>query len=276
MQLRPCAKCRKFNVILPCTESASNPSALYVRPSVDGRGDSMGVARKLRSGFLALAALWAAGVGSAHAIPALQLYIEGAIYDQDTASWVTNQSHLNLWVIGGTGRVGSIADVQLAAAYLTRETGTISLTPIQTTLLNDPSLPDLPVLDPTLGANGTRPRMSDGRSLPWHDTYGPGVSFKQWGLGDFTATDSPIGDFTRSFPSSFPDMGQINAYSIDITGYTTVHFDTFNHLECSSRALFGPFSHDATSAVPEPHTLLMLGLGLLGTGGLGALRRRWR
>ena len=64
----------------------------------------------------------------AHALPILQMYIEGATYDQDTESWVTNQSNLTLWVIGDVGSAGSILDVQLAAAYLTGETGSITVT----------------------------------------------------------------------------------------------------------------------------------------------------
>jgi hypothetical protein len=229
--------------------------------------------RKLRSALLVAAAAVLIAA-PAHAIPALQLYIEGAAYDQDTSSWVTNQSSLTLWVVGDTGRVGSILDVHLVTAYLTGETGSITFTPISTGLLSDPSVASIPALDTQLGADGTQPRMSDGRGLPRRDTYGPGTSFKQWALGDFTLGDSPVGDFAETFPGSFPSHGQINAYRVAISGYSTVHFDAFNHVEAGNRALFGPFAPGLNSPIPEPSTLLMLGLAFTGVAGLRVVRRR--
>lgn len=197
----------------------------------------------------------------AHALPILQMYIEGATYDQDTESWVTDQSNLTLWVIGDVGSAGSIVDVQLAAAYLTGETGSISITPTTATGLIDPSMSQTPVLNTSVGADGTVPIMSSGDALPAHGIYGPGVSFHQWGLGDMTLTDSEIGDFSGGFPTSFSSTGQVNAYNISISGYSMVHFDTFNHIESPTHVLFGPFSHDAVAAVPEPSSWLLLGLG---------------
>ena len=56
-----------------------------------------------------------------NAIPALQLYIEGATYDTDTDSWLLNGATsggvARLWVIGNTGEWGDINGVHLAIAY---------------------------------------------------------------------------------------------------------------------------------------------------------------
>jgi hypothetical protein len=221
-----------------------------------------------------LTALLAALTGTAvQAQPALQLYIEGAVFDTDTFTWVTQSDNLRLWVLGSVERYGTIHEVKLAAAFQTGETGTISLTPTTTSLLTDPSTPIAPVQTLGVGGDGTLPQMSDGSFLPPHGIYGAGTSFHQWELGDFNQVDSPVGDFFGGFPVSSPRMGQINVYDIVITGYTTVHFDAFNHVEGANHAIKAPFSHDAETTTPEPGTLMLLGAGLLGSSVLWRKRR---
>ena len=211
-----------------------------------------------------------------HAIPALQIYIEGATYDHDIESWIVDQRDLTLWVVGNVGQKGPILDVQLAAAYMTSESGPISVTGTTTSMLTDPSASADPG-SPYVSADGEVPTMSDGSPLPRHGTYGAGVSFMQWSLGDFTLTDSEVGDFTGGFPTSFPQSGQINAYNVSISaGISVVRFDAFNHVEGKTGALFGPFSHGGVAApVPEPGTFALLGLALAGAG-FASLRRRKR
>ncbi len=217
--------------------------------------------------------LVALGGTAAQAIPVLQLYIEGATYDTDSESWVVASNNLRLWVIGNP-QYGAILDVKLSAAFKTGEMGTIGLTPSTSTLLTDPSTPGAPMQTSGVGADGTRPLMSDGSLLPSHGIYGAGTSFKQWELGDFDMMDSPIGDFINSYPTSFPRMGQINVYDVAITGYSTVHFDAYNHVEGSVHAIKAPFSHDAGTAVPEPGTLMLVGAGLLSSTVLRLKRKK--
>jgi hypothetical protein len=68
------------------------------------------------------------GHSTAHAIPILQLYIEGAEYDEASQSWVwvghkdgaPPQDGFTLWAIGnvaGPGGKGDILDVRLSVAY---------------------------------------------------------------------------------------------------------------------------------------------------------------
>ena len=233
--------------------------------------------RVLSTGLLGLAFM-AVALTPAHAVPILQLFIEGATYDVATETWITTASAFTLWVIGDVDPPGpqfaAILNVHLTAAFPTAESGTITLTPTTTGLLTDPSTPSAPSQTIFGGNDGVRPTMNDGSLLPAHGVYVAGTSFDQWDIGDLSLADSPVGDFINAFPSTFPDRGQINAYSVSVTGYSLVHFDAFNHVASSTHSKFAPFSHDAEAAVPEPTSLIILGLGLAGGAALRARRHR--
>jgi hypothetical protein len=223
------------------------------------------------------------------ALPVLQLYIEGADYDEGSETWsFESNGTFKLWVIGDVGHVGSILDVKLAAAASTEEIlagGLVTLTPTTAAGITDPSASSTPVLTGNSPSpDGAIPQLGDGSSLPSHGTYGPGTSFFEWGLGDFTLVDSPIGDFMSSYPTTFPDWGQISAYEVTVSGLSSVHFDAYDHVVGGSikakkvhdKYVFAPFSHDAEGDieeeldVPEPGAVLFLGAGLV----LLALARR--
>ncbi len=223
-------------------------------------------------------------VGPASAIPVLQIYITGADYDKDTETWMVQQGTFDVWVIGAVGQYGPIYEAQLTMAYHSRESGQVQLTPgsaegwIES--FPDPSIPSSPVLREEYGAVGTVPYLLDGTPLPNHGVYGPGVAFYQWALGDFSETDSRVGDFAPGMdPSAWDQWGQVNLYHMQVLGYSEVHFDAFNHYAANQngekrRDIFVPFSHDG-GGVPEPTTLLLVGSGLAGCFLLG-LRRRGR
>ncbi|MDP2760606.1 MAG: choice-of-anchor N protein [Sideroxyarcus sp.] len=214
-----------------------------------------------------------------HATPTLQLYIEGSVYDSSDQSWVIDASDFTLWVLGNVSSDGTIFDVKLSAAYATSEAGagsSISISPTQAALgiLPAPGDPSpSAALSPDSSGDGNAPLLGNGTPLPSHGVFGPGTSWESWALGDFTLTDSPIGDFTNGGcpdgpACEYPSMGQINAYNISITGYSSVHFDAFDHIGAENHFKYrkAPFSHDAV-AVPEPGAL---SLTLLGSGLLGA------
>jgi hypothetical protein len=224
---------------------------------------------------------------SASAEPALQLYLEGATYDQGSDTWVASGGDsVRLWTIGAVGEVGTISNVRLAIAYDSSLTDVdFTLTPSTTGGeggFTDPSTPGAPTLLQTV-TDGSLPQLTGGGSIGNHGEYGDGTTWQEFALGDFTLTDSPIADFINSFPTPTNKLGQINVYEITFTGAdssATFHFDLYDSVVSGNkaRAVFAPFSHDAEvnpPPVPEPASLATAGLGVI--LGLGyAWRRRKR
>lgn len=235
--------------------------------------------RRLHAGSTLLtAALVLGGVTAASAIPTLQLYIDGASYDPIDETWVSTSRSFDLWVLG----LSPVGGVEVSFAFTTGETGSITLTPTTAGDFDgvpgddDTSTPGGGVQSKTeanASADGAIPVRGDGSLLPAHGIYGPGVSFLEFGLGHFTLTDSPIGDY-QGTPTSFPRRGQINVYSVTVTGFASgVHVDAYGYTvsggnDGTVKAVSAPFSHDA--GVPEPSALLLLGCALA----LAAARRR--
>jgi len=231
--------------------------------------------------WLASLLVAALGANKAVAIPALQLYIEGATYDPSTKTWVITEPVFKLWVIGNVEHFGTIYDVKLAAAVKSDESGTIDLEPTKATPPPtysgdpnefDPSEPSPPNLthkpDPKTDAKPP--------SLPPHGIYVQGVNYYEWSLGDFDKKDSPIGDFGENgIPSCFPAKGQINAYIVSVSGFSWVHFDAYGYIVVGRghgrhcQKVKAPPSHDAKHT-PEPGTLALFLVG----GAILAMRRR--
>jgi hypothetical protein len=207
--------------------------------------------------------------GAVAAVPTLQVYIDGATYDPVSETWITTATSFDLWVLG----VSPVDNVMLSVAFMTGETGSITLTPTTAGDFDgvlgddDTSTPGAPVFLGT-SADGDIPVRGDGSLLPTHGVYGPGVSFLEYDLGDFTLTDSPIGDY-QGIPASFPAIGQINVYSVVLTGFASgVHFDTYDSTVTGKNGsqvkyVFAPFSHDAGASVPEPSAGGLLAAGVL-------------
>ncbi len=173
---------------------------------------------------------------------------------------------------------GTIEDVKLAVAYgaeYRTADRDISVELVPTLVggdgeylgVTDASLPQTPVWLQA-GTENTVPTLGDGSRLPSHGEYGPGIVWQEFGLGDFTEPgDSPLGDFTGSFPTSFKaNAAQINVYDVSVrfsdgssAHGVRVHFDLYNHVMAGNHAKykFAPFSHDADGTgdiVPEPET----------------------
>lgn len=246
------------------------------------REKSMGLLRRITALVFLLAV-----AAPAWAVPVLQIYIEGAVYDQDQESWTLTGGGgpVRLWTIGnvsGPGGAGTINDVRLSIAYAAgTEPVTITLTPSTTGGYGgffDPSTPGAPTYLQTV-TDGSSPLLSDNSPLPAHGIYGTGTVWQEYLLGHFTLSDSPIADFIDTFPTAPANgQGQINVYEVTVSGTAEVHFDLYDSVASSNHARFAPFSHDGGGAgggggqVPQPGTAWLLGAGVLAA----LLRRRKR
>ena len=187
----------------------------------------------------------------AHAIPVLQIYIDGATYDTQSETWVVSAPDFDLWVVGDVDAHGDILDVKLTASFFGLGPGSFSLTPTTTTTITDPSTPSAPTFFQT--GTGGHP------VLPDHGIFND-VTMHHWNdysLGDLTLHDSPIGDYSgdTSFPGSFPDTGQVNVYHVHTAGWIKVHFDAYGHTvsqDGHESSWKTPFSHDGQ--VPVQHS----------------------
>ena len=162
------------------------------------------------------------GAATAHAIPVLQTYVDGAIYDAQTQSWITSQTDFDLWIVADVGVNGPLQGVRLVVSYFGLG-GTSHFAAMTTSKVTDPSTAATLMLSqtgtgghPVLPAHGI---FNDATLHHWEDLY----------LGDLSLTDSPIGDFNgmQPFPTSFPDQGEICVYRVHVEGWTKVHFDAY-------------------------------------------------
>ena len=227
-------------------------------------------------------------VSPASAVPALQVYIEGANYDDEAETWkITSPSNkpLRLWAVGnvdGPGGKGSIFDVKAAFAYSTGA-GNVTIDIASTTTnglggFTDPSTSGTATHIAT-HTDGSRPVRADGKKLSRHGVYGDDTVWQEWSFGDFTETDSPIADFVDAFPQApLEASGQINAYEVSVTGLNEgewVNIDIYGYILNNKgyvKSRFAPFSHNAAfevasfnpsgdTAVPTPGAALIFGAG---------------
>lgn len=197
---------------------------------------------------------------AAFAIPAFQVYIQGAdagTIGQDEDTWFTGNSSFDLVVAGayGPGTI-NLAEVTLVVSVLKNETGTISLTSGGSGAGN---------LD-SYDSYGNKDFLPEGFNSNNHYPFKEDVSnFMLYSMGDFENIPDAVSHYSTQGPikRNVAD-GEEKWFRVDISGYTYVHFDVYGQIaKHNGKASWrmAPGSADAAYVVPEPVSLLLLGLG---------------
>lgn len=200
-----------------------------------------------------LATLFLAVMASAaFAVPALQVYIPGSTYDAGTQSWTIQSGSFEIWVIAANIKTKPLTDITLVAALGK------GVNPV-----NDA----LSIGGHSYQANeytyGTPPADDPENSLPPHGVYD--TEYAEFSIGNSSGPFETVYNYNPGETGSA--LGRVYKYQVEITGYDWVHFDAYAY-KANGDLIKAPFSHDAEtgSTIPEPATMVLMGLGLAGAG----------
>jgi hypothetical protein len=167
------------------------------------------------------------------------------------------------------------------------ETGTISITGgDDATLLTEKNAgPDgyfnpnvdavLDLIEDELGNGAGYDGYSDKDFLPEGVKFNNPYPFKAdisnfvlYDIGSFANSSNAVSNYSTDEPIAYNVAdGQEKIYSVLVEGFSSVHFDVYGYVQtekngiCESTWAINPASHDAAYMVPEPATILLLGLG---------------
>ena len=184
-------------------------------------------------------------------------YIYAGDYYEDEDTWFVDSSTFELWAVAAYHNEVSITDVKLLVSVPEGETGTISITGLYGTV--DPLSVvsyDTKSLLPNL--NNHYPVKDDVSDFLVYDIG----SFLD-GIDDIYDYNAELGIITET-----SSEGEIKEYSIQVDGFTYVHFDIYGLVD--GKWEINPGSHDVTY-IPAPGAVL---LGGIGVAFVGWLRRR--
>jgi len=177
----------------------------------------------------------------ASALPALQLYIDGAGYDHDTETWVIeDESEFDLYVVGAIPTCEEILENVKLVVSTDSESE-----PAGTVIIDGNSLPDdgwefgSPPFPPVFPPHGVFPA--------WYFVYDIGDFHAIGGVGNAVPDSSGyFFDPSQGYLDDENHLGEIKSFAIEVgSELNNLHFDACIIDENGRIDRFAPFCHDA-------------------------------
>jgi hypothetical protein len=208
------------------------------------------------------------GVTMAHAIPNLQLFIDGATYDRHTASWFTTSSSFDLYVVSANSvrsdvivslalarcDVPAEVDVDFAGNEIDTPDWIYGYAPLD-------NYPDIYEEDGDLYHHNIYPSWFTEVHTGAYELSGMVGDVRPDANGEYWNPATGEGNATAP--------GQARVFHIETNqAYHYLHFDAYTLNPDGTIETFANFSRDAEAGglAPEPGTVTLLGMGLLGLG----------